>query len=235
MVEQKRTLPVFTFFLLAVLRLAAGDVASFVDLGFSEDGSTYIFAQYGVEEATLHPWADLNIVNVAQNDFVPGGRFSYVHGEEIGPVQDGSGALMNLIAKNAAATERYKLDFLIKGIPLFLSLENGQNPAGETIEFRDFRNERHYRAELVPTLDYSSGGLHSSFYINVHRTDKTGAARQYRVGTPQIKRASITSYTIKKVLINPQNTDMIFVIEMTRETGSAPDIRYMIEALKLGR
>ncbi|MDR0539225.1 MAG: DUF2259 domain-containing protein [Spirochaetaceae bacterium] len=222
---------------LAASPLTAGDVASFVDLGFSDDGGTYIFAQYGVEEKTLYPWADLFIVNVPKNDFVPNGRFRYTHNIPIGPVQDGSGALMHLISNNASMTKQYRLDFLTKGIPLFLSLQNGQNPAGETIEFRDFRHDLFYRAELVPSFDYSNGGLRSSFYINLHRTDKNGATRSFRVGTPSVRRDKITSYTIKRVLINPKNTDMIFVIEMTRERskneGDGPDIRYMVEALKL--
>lgn len=222
------------FAILSAATLPAGDVASFVDLGFSEDGDTYIFAQYGIEEKTLFPWSNLFIVDVPQNDFVPGGRFTYTHNEPIGPVQDGAGALMHLISNNAVMTRRYRLDFLIKGIPVFLSLQNGQNPEGETVEFRDFRHELNYNAQLLPTYDNSSGIIRSSFYIDVKQTDKNGMERRFRVGTPEIKRANITSYTIRRVLINPQNTCMIFVIEMTR-TGAdgAPDIRYMVEALKM--
>ena len=233
MVEQKSFLAAAVVSFFCAVRLMAGDVASFVDLGFSDDGNTYTFAQYGVEEETLFPWADLNIVSIPNNDFVPNGRFRYVHNEPIGPVQDGSGALMNLIAKNAELTKRYRADFLTKGIPLFLSLENGQNPSGETIEFRDFQNNLSYRAELIPALDYSGTVVRSSFYINVSRYDGKTTPRYYRVGTPSVKRAKITSYTIKKALVNPRNTSIIFVIEMTREGPDGPDIRYMIEALKL--
>ncbi|MDR2600957.1 MAG: DUF2259 domain-containing protein [Spirochaetaceae bacterium] len=225
---------VVTLLLLSTFSVAAGDVASFVDLGFSKDGGIYVFAQYGVEEKTLRPWADLNIVNVPLNDFVPGGRFRYTHSEPIGPVQDGSSALMQLIASNSAATKRYGLDFFIKGVPIFISLKNTQDASGETIEFRDFQNELYYRAELVPQVEISGGKLRSSFYINLIRSDVNGISRSYTVGAPSIKRAGITSYSIKRVLINPQNTGLIFVIEMTRESADpyAPDIRYMVEALK---
>ncbi|MDR2489977.1 MAG: DUF2259 domain-containing protein [Spirochaetaceae bacterium] len=233
MVEQKSFLAAAVFSCMCAVKLLAGDVASFVDLGFSEDGNTYVFAQYGIEEETLFPWADLYIVNVPDNDFVPNGRFRYVHKEPIGPVQDGSGALMNIISKNAEFTKRYRADFLTKGVPLFLSLENGQNPAGETIEFRDFKNNISYRAELIPTLDYSGSEVRSSFYINVSRYDGQNTPRYFRVGTPSVKRSKISSYTIKKALVNPRNTSIIFVIEMTCEGRDGPDIRYMIEALKL--
>ncbi|MDR0313486.1 MAG: DUF2259 domain-containing protein, partial [Treponema sp.] len=61
--------------------LWAGDVATFVDLGFSPDGRTYAFAQYGVQSGTLIPWAELFVVDVPQNSFVSNGRVPYTHNE----------------------------------------------------------------------------------------------------------------------------------------------------------
>ena len=80
--------------------LWAGDSASFIDLGFSPDGKVYMFAQYGVLSGALKPWADLFVVDVANNRFVSDGRLSYTHDSSILAGQDGSGALYRLIAKN---------------------------------------------------------------------------------------------------------------------------------------
>ena len=73
---EKRKLIAVILVLTVSVAVSAGDVASFVDLGFSENGKIYMFAQYGVDEHTLRPWSELYIVDVERNDFVPGGRIS---------------------------------------------------------------------------------------------------------------------------------------------------------------
>ena len=85
----------WTLFILVItgaVFIWAGDTAAFVDLGFSPDGRTYAFAQYGVQSGTLKPWAELFVVDVARNEFVSGGRLSYVHDSPVIAGQDGSGA-----------------------------------------------------------------------------------------------------------------------------------------------
>ncbi|MDR2468311.1 MAG: DUF2259 domain-containing protein [Spirochaetaceae bacterium] len=223
----------FCAFIMCALKLSAGDVAVFTDLGFSEDGKTYIFAQYGVEEATLLPWAELCIVDVAANDFIRGGRVPYKHNLPIEAGQDGSGALFRLIAQNAQLAGRYGVNFLRQGIPLYISLENGHNPAGDRIEFRDFDHNTTYRAVLKPVQRGGGGNLSSSFVIQLERNTGT-AASNYTIGTPDVRRSQISSYTIKKVLISRDRSSMVFVIEMTRQAGAddAPDVRYMVETLR---
>jgi predicted secreted protein len=228
------------FFFLAVLTLSgaasllwAGDAASFVDLGFSPDGSIYMFAQYGVQSQTLRPWADLFVVDVPRNNFVSGGRTSYVHDSPVLAGQDGSGALYRIIARNAALADQYRVNFLRQGQPLYVALDNDPPLSGETIEFRDFEAGNSFRASLVPWVEGSGESLKSSFYINLENTTRNGARKTYVVGTPQIKRPLIASYRIKKVMIAPHDGSIIFVIEMKKQTGNGYDIRYMVEATRL--
>ncbi|GHU39649.1 hypothetical protein FACS1894190_05270 [Spirochaetia bacterium] len=232
MLEQKS----FGLFLAAYILCAsvamAGDVASFADLGFSANGNYYMFGQYGVDEDSLKPWADLNIIDVASNDFVQKGRISYKHNEKIAVGQDGSGALLKVIADNNGLIAKYNTNFMENGIPLFISLQNGHNPQGDSIDFRDFEYENHYWADLVPAFFGSGKNIRSSFFIKLRKEGKNGA-KNYRVGSPDVKRSGVTSYTIKRVIVNPQRTSMILVIEMTVLNGSGPDVRYMIEALPL--
>jgi predicted secreted protein len=220
------------FSVLCVAGVYAGDVANFVDLGFSEDGRIFMFAQYGVAEETLKPWAEMRVVDVRANDFVPNGRFNYTHTDRIAAGQDGSGALFRLIAQNAQAIERYAIPFLHQGIPLYVSLLNGHSPDGDTIDFRDFDKEQTYTARLVPYLEGSEDALHSSFFIELRQTDKNGAVRTFTVGTPAVKRNGIQSYSIKKALVAPDRSAIIFVIEMHVKNGNGPDIRYMIESYR---
>ena len=211
--------------------LWAGDTATFVDLGFSPDGRTYMFAQYGVQSRTLRPWADLFVVDVALNNFVTGGRISYVHNTSVVSGNDGSGALYHLIARNAALAERHGVNFFQQGQPLYLALDN--TPSARQIEFRDFESGTSYQASLVSNIEGSCANLRSSFFINLERTARDGTRRSYTVGTPQIRRPLIASYHIWKVLISPRDGSMIFVIEMNRQEGGENLVRYMIEAVRL--
>jgi predicted secreted protein len=236
---QKRTvvrLCLFAFFC-AAPRASAGDVASFVDLGFSENDRHYAFAQYGVEEASLLPWAEFFMIDVSRNDFVPDGKKAYKHDKEIEAGQDGNGALLRLVTQNTALAGKYGVNFLRLGNALFISLENGHNPSGETIEFRDFDTGASYRASLRPVVHGSGASLTSSFTIHLERDGGGGGATTPTIGTPEVRRARITSYTIKKALISPDKKSLVFVIEMTRQNSgeSAPDIRYMVEAVRFPR
>ena len=215
--------------------LKAGDSASFVDLGFSQDGSYYMFAQYGVRFGTLRPWADVFVVDVARNDFVGGGRISHTHDRPILPGQDGSGVLYRLIAHNAALAGQYGITYLNQGQPLYIATEGDPAFTNNPITFRDFSSGISYRADLEETIYGSGAGVQSSFSITVERSGG-GITRTYTVGTP-IRRPLITSYRIRRVLIDPSGSSLIFVIEMKRRgegiSAGGHDTRFMIEALRL--
>jgi predicted secreted protein len=235
MLRKKSFYLVLTVLMFSGMRLWAGDNASFVDLGFSTDGAIYMFAQYGVESNTLKPWAELAAVDVARNNFVPGGRVSYTHDSRAVNGQDGSGALYRLLARNGSLANRYGVSFLLQGHPLYLSLETSDRAGdgGESIEFRDFQAGASYKATLIPTLEGSGGNLKSSFFINLERTARDGSQRSYTVGSPQFKRPLVSSYRIRKVIIAPQEGSLIFVIEMKKPGIGGFDLRYMAEALRL--
>jgi len=229
----RRFLPVLAgFLLLNISALYAGDSASFVDLGFSPDGSIYMFAQYGVKSGVLVSWADLFVVDVKRNDFVRGGRISYTHDSPIAAGQDGSGALYRLIAQNAELAKRHGIMHPDQGQPLYVSMDGDPAFEGNTISFRDFVSGTSYRASLLETINGSDENLKSTFYINLECTDSEGDEKTYTVGSPEIKRPLIASYRIKRVLISPPGNSLIFVIEMKRQGENGPDIRYMAEALR---
>jgi len=222
------TLAVILF--LGVSGLPAGDIASFVDLGFSPDGKTYMFGQYGLQSGTLKPWADLFIVDVPRNNFVSGGRISYIHNGPVVAGQDGAGAFYRVLSRNASLAEKYRVDHCFQGQPLYIALDNADST---DIEFRDFEAGASYRATLVSFVEGSGAALKSSFYINLERTARDGSKKVYTVGTPQLKRPLIASYRIRKVMIAPHDGSMIMVIEMKRPEGGGFAIRYMVEALRL--
>ena len=210
----------------------AGDTASFVDLGFSPDGRTYAFAQYGVQSNNLRPWAELFIVDVSRNNFVDGGRLSFVHDSPVAAGQDGSGAFYRILTRNSSLIDRFGVNFLNQGLPLFISLEEPASPPRQTIEFRDFESGASYRATLVSTIQGSGANLNSSFYIDLEQTASNGAKKTYTVGTPSVRRPQIDSYRIRKVIKAPRDGSIIIIIEMKKQNGADYDIRFMVEALR---
>jgi len=216
-----------------VSALWAGDSATFVNLGFSADGSIYMFAQYGVRSGTLRPWADVFIVDVARNDFVSGGRTSYTHDRPIVHGQTGSGSMHSLIARNASLAERHGVVFPNQGQPLYIALAGDPALDNEPITFRDFSTGISYHAALVETIEGTGANLRSSFFINLRSTNPRGETRAFIVGSPNIWRNGILSYRIRQVLISPAGDSMIFVIEMRQAAGNTHNIRYMVAALRL--
>jgi len=227
----KKLILLAALFLLACV-LWAGDTAVFVDLGFSADGRTYMFAQYGVQSGTLRPWAELYAVDVQSNSFVPGGKISYTHDGSVVAGHDGSGALYRVIARNTSLADRYNVSYLLQGQLLYVSMENGIGSGGETIEFRDFEKADSFQATLVGSNLGTAAG--SSFSISLQRINRDGSTRTYTVGNASIKRPGIVSYRIRRVLAAPRNGSLIFVIEMKKQNSDgSTDIRYMVETLKL--
>jgi predicted secreted protein len=236
MAKKKYICIVLFLMILGHFPLQAGDVATFVDLGFSPDGKVYMYAQYGVQSATLRPWAELFAVDVARNNFVAGGRLSYIHDTAAVPGQDGAGAFYRLIGRKDSLAENYGVNFLALGHLLYVALDNDAlAPPSNPIEFRDFSNGSSYKVTLIPQTTGSGSSLRSSFYINFEHIAKNGSRKSYVVGSPQIKRPLVTEYRICKVVLNPRQDSVILVIEqkIQSEAGSGYDIRYMVETLSL--
>ena len=62
-------------FALVSFLVFAGDVAAFEDIGFSADGKTYLFAEYGITDKDFQGYAEIYAVDVAKNDFLKNGVY----------------------------------------------------------------------------------------------------------------------------------------------------------------
>jgi len=233
MLLKKKALIISVFFLTCVSALWAGDTAVFVDLGFSPDGKTFMFGQYGVQLPSLRPWAEIFVVDMKTNNFVPNGKASYTQDSSIKAGQDGSGILYQLLGSNTNLSSRYSINFQNQGQPLYISRNENPPERGETIDFRDFISGKSYKAQLIPAINGTGMNIRSSFYISLDVTSSNGQTKNYTVGTPDLTRQRIASYNIKKVLIDSTGNSIIFVIEMKRATENSFDIRYMVEAVRL--
>jgi len=227
---------VFTVLILlftCVSALWAGDTAVFVDLGFSQDGKTYMFGQYGVQTPSLHPWAEIFIIDVSRNVFVQNGRASVTQNSPIRAGQDGSGIFHQLVSNNFNLAAQNGINFQNQGLPLYISRDENPPANGERINFRDFLSGKRYTAQLIPTITGSGQNARSQFYIKFDSTTSDGQTKNYTVGTPNHIRQGIVQYNMKRVIIDEKGSSVIFVIEMKRAAANGFSIRYMVEAIRL--
>jgi len=228
---QKRFLLFGVLILLAVVPLLAGDIAGFVNLGFSEDSSIFMFGQYGVLNGSQQPYADIYTVDVEKNSFVKDGVFEQLFDEEIVPGQDGSGALYNVLHQASPVIKKYKIDHLSTGRMVYV-LINGDKPK-DRIEFRDFLRGDSYVLTLVQQRFGSGKDASASFHINLSITPRKGSTRTYTLGIPDYRRKQVLSYRIKGVFFSPAEDGLVMIVEKEMWDEDGHNIRYMVETTPL--
>ncbi len=217
--------------LIASAALFAGDVAEFVNLGFSDDGAYFQFAQYGIDAATGGSYAEIYTVHNARNEFVPKGLIRSSSDAPLDIGQDGSGLFYNLLYKNAEQARKYRIDHLRQGRLLYILLD-GETPRQE-LSFRDFKTGVDYSLALDQKVVESGETVYSSFSLEIVAKGVSGAERSFRGGTPSVKRTGVEGYLIRRVVLSPDERFMIVVVEKKVRARDADSLRYMVEAVKL--
>jgi len=226
----KKILTILTLLIAIGASLFAGDLASFINLGFSEDSRYFMFAQYGMDGETSFPYSELYTVDVHTNQYVPGGvvKETFTTSPQIG--QDGTGAMLSLFLDAKDEIEELDISPLLTGRLVYL-LVNGAEPKSQ-ISFRDFRHGSHYQVTLNQEQFGADDDLSAAFHINLSVTDSEGNIDTYTIGLPNYKRSGVRQYKIRRVFFSPDETSLVFVIEKEEndETG-AINIRYMVETV----
>lgn len=222
--------------LAASLCVFAGDVAVFTDIGFSADGQTYVFGQYGKQDKTYEAWAELYTVNVAKNEYVKGEVFTTAPSKQTA----------NLTGKKAFELLQDKAEWKISkynckpadGTTLLYVRSDENKKNTDEIVFKDFDastedQEIFYHIKLVPTYEGKGKNVKSSYYINLEKQDGNGSVISKQVvGTPDFKRKGISSYKISRIFSDKSGKSIVFIIEKTLEDDTGTSIRYMIETLR---
>jgi predicted secreted protein len=227
----KRSLLAAVAALCILVPAAAGDIATFVDLGFSPDSAYFMFGQYGLESATGKPFAELYLVDTKKNDFLPKGTARKTFDARLEPGQDGSGALWALFAENVAGSRSYKIDHLAPGRLVYLLLDGEEAPA--TLSFRDFKTGSAWEVTMQKSVAPTKTGVSSSFGIAMTLTPKEGQARKLVVGNPGLKRPDVSDYVIRRIIVAPDEKTLVFIIEKRMSAKGDQAIRYMVETVKL--
>lgn len=224
----------FLFFCIAcliVLPVFAGDISTFVNLGFSPDSKYFMFGFYGIEQKEFYPYSSLYVVDVRKNEFTVNGEFSEIYEKQIQPGQTGLGALLTLLDDTASETDRYNIDHLVLGRPLYI-LFNGVEPK-DKLEFRDFSKGNHLLIHLIQQQFGSGEEISSSFHINLTVTQKDGTTDTFTIGLPNYKRDGVKRYRIRQVLLSPDENGLVFVVEREEIGKDGDNIRFMVETVYL--
>jgi predicted secreted protein len=223
-----KRLSCLTFSLFVFIGTAfAGDIAQFVNLGFSEDSRYFLFAQYGVQEDSQYPYVEAYFVDIPQNDFVPNGSYREIFQVRAGMTQEGQGALYTMLQDLSPKIQRYNIDHLRTGRYLYLYV-NGTEPKSE-LSFRDFENSRRFFVTLFQRK-HSNG---ASFYIDLVVISKDGSEKQYTIGIPGFIRGDVDSYKIIQVLYTPDENSVVFIVEKAEKAEKGLNYRYMVETVRL--
>ncbi len=217
--------------------LSAGDVATFVDKGFSEDGKYYVFGQYGRTDKKYQGWAEIYQVDIAKNDWVDGGVFK-INPTAVTADKAGVEVYEALEGKNYYYLRDLKCKVADADRVLYI-LDDVNKTGTDEIVFTDFNNStvdspNTFHIQLVPTINGKGKNVKSSFYIWVEKKDADGnTISKTKVGSPDVVRSGISNYKIERIMCDPSQTNFIFVIEKIQEDDTGISIRYMVEAAKI--
>ena len=224
---------IFTF---AVLAASAGDVATFVDKGFSEDGKYYVFGQYGKTDKKFQGWAELYQVDIAANDYTDNGVFK-TKPSAVTADKNGRDVFEALEGKSFYYFKDLKCEVANMDHVLYI-LDDVNKTGTDEIVFKDFRsadldNADVYHIKLYPSVNGSGKNARSSFYIMLEKRNANGdIILSRKIGSPEISRKGVTNYKIERIFCDKSERNLIFVIEKMMEDDTGTSIRYMVEAAK---
>lgn len=225
----------FALFLFASVSAFCGDAAAFVDIGFSDDGKTYVFGEYGVTDYDFQGYAEIYTVDVEKNDFVKGGVFRTKPSKST-YAKAGRDIYDALLSKARWWLRKYDCKSVDSEHVIFTA--DGKSAGSDEIVFKDLEGstverEIFYHIKLVKTVEGSGQSLKSSFFITLEKADGNGhTLSRDMIGSPDIKRPSVTDYKIEKIFMDKSNRSLVFVVAKTLEEKHGTSVRYMVEAIR---
>lgn len=225
-----RKFGVMLFCAISTMALYAGDVASFVNLGFSPDGSRFVFGQYGVIDGDFRAYADIFCVDVAKNEFLKDGKFSTIPSAQTAG-KDGRGVFSALQNGAAEYLKKNGIDSALQGRALYVLAEDESKPSA--LSFRDFETGFGYGVTLNTLVEGSGADVRSSFYLIVEITAADGKVTRKTVGLPGLMRPGVQGYLVRRIIRDDSGKSIVFVVEKAMYAKNGSSTRFMVETLRL--
>ena len=202
----------------------AGDIASFVNLGFSADGSKFAFGQYGLQDKTYRAYAEIYAVDIAANTFLPNGIFRTSPSKQT-EGKESKSTFLALQNRAQVSLSKWDISETRQGRVLYAQTESTEG--NQTLFFRDFQTSDEYTVVLNMT---QKSKTESSFYLTVEKTKPNGTKVKKEVGRPDYGRSGVKNYVVKKILMDDTSRAMVFIIEKKEHSVAGDSFRYMVEA-----
>ena len=204
----------------------AGDEARFLTLGWSPDYRYYAFAQYGVEDGSGFPYAQIYLVDVPKNDFVSGGVLKRRLEDEGDYLRSGVNVLLSL---RLEADSLFRVLGIRDDVPYVQLVApatglrdsvSWRYPAGGTISLvcRQRSQGRAWEFNV-------KSAFHLELTLNANPPLLIGNSRRFRKG--------VIRYGIDRVLSDPQQSVYVIVIKKQELGFEGPSIRYMVETVRV--
>ncbi len=217
-----------------VLYCFAGDVAEYKDLGFSSDGTKFVFAQFGVTDKSFQAWAEIFTVDIITNSYVKSAVFA-TNPSSATSGKSGTAVFTDLYEKNKVVLEKItEKDVSIDKV-LYIR-GNELKKSDEIIKFKDYERvtsegDVFYSIQRIMHKEGSGINTTSSFYIVVECKDNTDKVLHRQIiGTPDYKRKGVVDYTIEKIWTDEKGKNLVILVEKKIVDSNGTSIRYMIEA-----
>ncbi len=212
-------------FFFTSLCLIAGDTAEFCSIGWSKDNNYYAFAQYGEQDGSGFPYAELYIIDIKENDFVAGGVFKELWQDNDDPAAKGLNVLLELRVKADSLLNVYQIDAAHQVTPIF----NAKTDSTEKAKWHVGEDE--FAVELEQETRGKTEMFESEAAFALALTP--GHEKSITIGNKSRFRKNVLRYDINRILQARDNKSIVIVIRMTQLGFEGPDIRYMVETIKL--
>ncbi|MCS7067237.1 MAG: DUF2259 domain-containing protein [Meiothermus sp.] len=212
-----RGLALLLWFLLGLAR--AGDAATLEFWGFSRDGKYLAFEQYGVQDGSGFPYAELYVVDVARN--------TLLHSAKV--VEQGGGtsaeARGKVLAQSRAALARYGI---VQGNQGRFAPVAGKNAPVQRVEFTALGRPR--RLELTTSeAPREPSCLTQPSRLLELRLDGKALQRDTRLPA---SRACAYDYEIHSVFV--LGSSLAVFVRVTLDGFEGPNLRWMVVSARLG-
>lgn len=209
-------------FLVSPLALFSGDAATFVSLGLSPDNRYFSFAQYGEQDGSGFPYAEIYLIDVKHNSYAPGGVVKRFWKQDSEPQPGGLHILLELRAEADSLFKAYNIHAFNQPEIIIPATDSER----VHVEWQQ-KDNRHVNVLLEQQSRGEIGAYSSSaaFQLEIAR-DSEGLIK---VGASKRFRKHVIRYDIDRVLSLKDDSGVIFVIRMTKMGFEGPDFRYMVE------
>ena len=220
--------------LLVPMLLAAGDRAEFINLGFSDDGSIFLYGQYGKDAEGRYLYADIIAHSIDEDRRVDELTISRQYPIRQFSGQSGVNALLMSLREHASS-HALPINYTNTGSVLFFQLP-GQD-AGELVTFTDYADMTLYTVSLTIRPKEREPGTNATIQLTLFRELRNGTKSRFSTGSLLEPLEGVYEFHIKQVVLSPDRTKIVIVIQtrVFNEEDGDEDYRYTVYAMPLDK